>query len=313
MVVRLEDQYRFVAESGEHQVIIDQPVKGGGTNLGMSPVELFIASLSGCVAYYAAHYMERNHIPAQGLRVEADWGFEKNPYRVSKIKTIIHPPPGSRTKNTIRSLPYARDAPYTIPWPTSPCLNMRSGRDEYSGYGGFMRGMIHVYTGDGKGKTTAAFGLAARCVGHGRRVLFVQFLKGGGAESGGITAGKRQLLGMEVMRFKEVHPLFDPAVDPKILAETVRKDFAKAERLILQGDFDLVILDEINNCTAQGLLPVDALLTLMESKPQNIEMVLTGRGAASRVLEKADYVTEMKKIKHPAETSGLPAREGIEY
>ncbi|OIP60721.1 MAG: hypothetical protein AUK29_11060 [Nitrospirae bacterium CG2_30_53_67] len=176
-----------------------------------------------------------------------------------------------------------------------------------------MRGMIHVYTGDGKGKTTAAFGLAARCVGHGRRVLFVQFLKGGGAESGEITAGKRQLLGMEVMRFKEVHPLFDPAVDPKILAETVRKDFAKAERLILQGDFDLVILDEINNCTAQGLLPVDALLTLMESKPQNIEMVLTGRGADSRVLEKADYVTEMKKIKHPAETSGLPAREGIEY
>ncbi|MEK6775833.1 MAG: OsmC family protein [bacterium] len=94
MVIRWDEKYRFVAESREHQVIIDQPVKGGGTNLGMSPVELFIASLGGCVVYYAAHYMERNHIPAQGLRVEADWGFEKSPYRVSRIKNIIHLSPG---------------------------------------------------------------------------------------------------------------------------------------------------------------------------------------------------------------------------
>lgn len=176
-----------------------------------------------------------------------------------------------------------------------------------------MSGMIHVYTGDGKGKTTAAFGLAARALGHRKRVLFAQFLKGGGAESGEIMTGKRQLLNMEIMRFQEVHPLFDPAADPKALAAAVQKDFAQVQRLILQGDFDMVVLDEINNCAAQGFLPLDSLLDLIENKPEGLELVLTGRGADPRVIAKADYVTEMKKVKHPAETQGAPAREGIEY
>jgi putative redox protein len=94
MEFRLEEKYRFVAASREHEVVIDQPVKGGGTNSGMSPVELFIASLGGCIAYYAANYMERNKIPSQGLRVSADWDFEKKPYRISKIRIAIHLPAG---------------------------------------------------------------------------------------------------------------------------------------------------------------------------------------------------------------------------
>lgn len=176
-----------------------------------------------------------------------------------------------------------------------------------------MRGMIHVYTGDGKGKTTAAFGLAARAIGHGKRVLVAQFLKGGGTESGEVLAGKRQLLNMEVMRFDQVHPLFDPSVDTKTLADTVRKDFARVAQIIKQSDFDMVVLDEINNCVAQGLLPAQSLIALLDEKPEEMELVLTGRGADPAVIRKADYVTEMKMVKHPAESQGTPARKGIEY
>ncbi len=173
--------------------------------------------------------------------------------------------------------------------------------------------MIHIYTGDGKGKTTAAFGLAARCEGHGKRVLFVQFLKGGGADSGEILSGKKNLINMRVMRFKQVHPLFDPKVDLKVLAETIRKDFEEVKRLVLLGDFDLAVLDEINNCVAQNLLPLESLLDLISKKPANVELVLTGREADPRLIEKADYVTDMKAIKHPATGGIIPAREGIEY
>lgn len=94
MEIRLDEKYRFIATSREHEVVIDQPVTGGGTNRGMSPVELFIASLAGCVAYYAAYYMERNKIPSEGLRVDTDWDFEKKPYRISKVRMTIHLPSG---------------------------------------------------------------------------------------------------------------------------------------------------------------------------------------------------------------------------
>lgn len=176
-----------------------------------------------------------------------------------------------------------------------------------------MRGMIHVYTGEGKGKTTAAFGLAARASGHGKRVLFAQFLKGGGPESGEITTGKRQVLNMEVMRFRQVHPLFDPAINLQALTETVRQDFDQVKRLVLEENFDMVVLDEINNCVAQNFIPFESVLELLEAKPPDVELVLTGRGADDRLIQKADYVTEMKKVKHPAETEGTPARKGIEY
>ena len=176
-----------------------------------------------------------------------------------------------------------------------------------------MSGMIHVYTGEGKGKTTAAFGLAARSVGHGKRVLFAQFLKGGGSESGEILCGKRQLLNMEIMRFDQTHPLFDPSIDTNKLAERIQEDLIQVERLIMRGNFDLVILDEINNCISQNFVSTERILELMEKKPEALELVLTGRGAPAEVIGKADYVTEMKLIKHPAETKGTPARKGIEY
>jgi cob(I)alamin adenosyltransferase len=176
-----------------------------------------------------------------------------------------------------------------------------------------MQGMIHVYTGDGKGKTTAAFGLAVRAVGHGKRVLFVQFLKGGSDESGEIQVANKLLPGMEILRFPQVHPRFDPTVKIETLAVQVQRDFEEVKRLIGAGSFDIVILDEVDNCVSEKLLPVESLLELLDNKPGTLELVLTGRGAHPRVIEKADYVTELKMVKHPAETSGTPAREGIEY
>jgi len=94
MEVRLEEKYRFVAETGRHQVVIDQPVSEGGTGRGMDPVELFVASLAGCAAYYAVHYMERNQIPTRGFRVEADWEVEKKPYRIGTVRMTLHLPDG---------------------------------------------------------------------------------------------------------------------------------------------------------------------------------------------------------------------------
>ncbi len=176
-----------------------------------------------------------------------------------------------------------------------------------------MRGMIHVYTGNGKGKTTAAFGLATRSAGHGKRVLFAQFLKGGRGESGEILAGRASTLKMKVIRFAEIHPRFDPTVDREELARKVQADFEEVRQEILKDDYDLVVLDEVDNCVSQDLLPIERLLALLEEKPERLELVLTGRGADPRVIERADYVTEMKKIKHPAETEGTPARKGIEF
>ncbi|MDX1765303.1 MAG: cob(I)yrinic acid a,c-diamide adenosyltransferase [bacterium] len=176
-----------------------------------------------------------------------------------------------------------------------------------------MKGMIHVYTGDSKGKTTAAFGLAARAVGHGKQVLFVQFLKGGGTESGEILAANGMLPNMQVIRFDQIHPLFDATVDPEALREQVAQDFDHLRRLIKDERYHMVVLDEINNCVAQDFLPLEALLALLDEKPEAVELVVTGRGADPAVVERADYVTEMKLIKHPAETWGTPPRKGVEF
>ena len=94
MEIVWEEKYRFRAQSRDHRVVIDQPVKGGGTDRGMSPVELFVASLGGCVAYYAAHFLERNHLPLAGLRVTAEWEFAKKPYRIERIRLVVHLPAG---------------------------------------------------------------------------------------------------------------------------------------------------------------------------------------------------------------------------
>lgn len=183
--------------------------------------------------------------------------------------------------------------------------------------GRLQNGLVHVYTGKGKGKTTSAFGLALRALGEGLRVLIVQFLKGRVPLTGEAALTKIITRGgsAKLIRFvNEEHPMFIPKkeFDEKKLREQIKKDFSIAKELIMNGDYDLVILDEINNVVKGGWLNVDDVKDLIKSRPKNVEIVLTGRGALKEIIEMADYVTEMRQIKHPAK-KGIKARRGIEF
>ncbi len=170
-------------------------------------------------------------------------------------------------------------------------------------------GYIHVYTGDGKGKTTASLGLALRAVGNGLKVLVIQFLKGP-EMTGERRAALHLAPDLEIRpmgRDGFLHP-GDIMEEDRALA-TVALEEALREMTGLR--WDLLILDEINTACALGLLPVEPVLQLMDQKPDGIELVLTGRGAPEEVIQRADLVTEMRAIKHYFE-AGVPAREGIE-
>lgn len=171
------------------------------------------------------------------------------------------------------------------------------------------RGLIQVYTGNGKGKTTAALGLALRAVGHGLKVLIVQFMKG--SVNYGEKESARKLspyltikkMGRETFVSKS-HP--DP-VDFR----NAQEGFSLAREAIKNEEFDIVVLDEINLAIDYGLIPLSNLLQLIDSKPKTVELILTGRNAKPEILEKADLVTEMVERKHYYH-KGVPARQGIE-
>lgn len=170
-------------------------------------------------------------------------------------------------------------------------------------------GYIHVYTGDGKGKTTASFGLALRAVGNGLKVLVIQFMKGS-EMTGERRAAQRLAPGMEVRpmgRDGLLHP--DDIMEKDRTLATGAIEEASGE--MASGRWDMLILDELNTACALGLVPVERVLQLMDLKPDGLELVLTGRGAPKEVIEKADLVTEMREIKHYY-TKGVKARNGIE-
>lgn len=170
------------------------------------------------------------------------------------------------------------------------------------------QGFVQVYTGDGKGKTTAAIGLAVRAAGAGLRVFLAQFAKGQPtAELASLAKLAEQVT---VRRYGR--PTFvstPPAPEDIALAQ---EGFAEARRALLSRAYDLVILDEINVATHLGLVDVADLLELIAARPSAVELVLTGRGADPLVLEKADLVTEMREIRHYSR-NGVPARRGIEF
>ncbi len=167
--------------------------------------------------------------------------------------------------------------------------------------------MIQVYTGEGKGKTTASVGLAVRARGRGKRVLYVQFLKT--EEAGEIEM--MRALGIDVLRYDDIKsPLFFPDVDIESSGRRVNQYLQ--EILNRATDYDLVIIDEFNNLIKTGILKQDDALRFVDSYPADRELVLTGRGINDKIIEKADYVTYFKMIKHPHQ-KGLKAREGIEY
>jgi cob(I)alamin adenosyltransferase len=171
-------------------------------------------------------------------------------------------------------------------------------------------GKIQVFTGEGKGKTTAALGLALRAIGRGFKVFMVQFLKAPGTS--GEHLAVQSLAPMMVIKpmgrngfiFRQEYEPLDTT-----MAELALKE---ARNAMSSGLYDVVILDEVNLAVHLGLIGVQDLLDLMDSKPENVELVFTGRYAHPEVISRADAVQEMKKIKHHFD-KGVKARKGIEY
>lgn len=175
------------------------------------------------------------------------------------------------------------------------------------------KGLIMVHTGDGKGKTTAALGLALRAWGSGLRVMILQFIKGGWkygeldaiAKLGEID-GRIEIrpLGLGLMSKSEA--------ERQQHIEAARKAMAEAEKVVVSSEYDLVILDEINYAVKFGLIEIADVLSLLDKKPLQEHILLTGRDAREELIDKADLVTEMKLIKHPFQ-KGIKAQRGIEF
>ena len=171
-----------------------------------------------------------------------------------------------------------------------------------------MRGYVHVYTGNGKGKTTAALGLALRASGAGLKVFIGQFIKGQAYSELEVIA--RDLKNITVKQYGLGCFIVEtPTIEDK---EAARKGFDEIQRLIKSGKHDLIILDEVNIALYYKLIEVDELLALIREKPQDVELVLTGRYAPEEIIEAADLVTEMKEVKHYYQ-KGIEARKGIEF
>lgn len=174
------------------------------------------------------------------------------------------------------------------------------------------RGLIHVYTGEGKGKSTASFGLVVRALGHNKKVGIFSFLKDSSIEYGEMKAFKKAFPNLTYIRFENKTPLFDKSVTMEDLKRSVKESFDVVLRSVKEEDYDLIILDEINICLKYDLIDKEVVIEFLKNKPEKLEVVLTGRDAIKEIIEIADYVTEMKMIKHPYE-KGVMARKGVEF
>ncbi|HEY3316149.1 MAG TPA: cob(I)yrinic acid a,c-diamide adenosyltransferase [Bacillota bacterium] len=172
------------------------------------------------------------------------------------------------------------------------------------------RGLCLVFTGNGKGKTTAALGLALRAVGHGLTVHVIQFMKGS-ANYGEVIAMRKYLPGVTIDQFglETFVNKADPAPEDRELAA---KGLARANEVVTAGEHDLVILDEINVAVDFNLITLDEVLELVHRRPTHVDLVLTGRYARPELVREADLVSEVLEIKHHYE-AGVQAREGIEF
>lgn len=171
------------------------------------------------------------------------------------------------------------------------------------------KGFVQVYTGDGKGKTTASLGLAVRAAGHGLRTVIVQFMKGW--IDYGELAGAKMLAPFVAIR-QAGRDVFvnrrDPDPEDVRLA---REGWEYAKGVIRGKEADIVVLDEVNCALDYGLLPLGEVLEVVRTKPDGLELVLTGRGAPPEIVAAADLVTEMRDVKHYY-NAGIDARAGIE-
>lgn len=173
-------------------------------------------------------------------------------------------------------------------------------------------GYIQIYTGDGKGKTTAALGLAMRALGHGWKVLILQFTKGDkGTSYGEIASASKFIENLDVMQFGMDRVVYQHNVQIGDYKEA-KKGWEVAKNAINSGEYQLIILDEINICVDMGMLKVADIKDTLLNRPSNLEVVLTGRRAHPELVAMAHLVTEMKPIKHYFDM-GVMARQGIEY
>lgn len=171
------------------------------------------------------------------------------------------------------------------------------------------RGIVQIYTGDGKGKTTAAVGQAVRAAGAGKRVAFVQFVKGGRRSS---ELAMLERIGVRVERPAERSTGLLAGGATEHDRAAAAEAWAIARDAVTSGAWDLVVLDELCVAVRAGLVDEDEVLALLDERPTSVDLVLTGRGATEALIERADLVTEMVERKHPYR-AGLAAREGIEY
>jgi len=178
------------------------------------------------------------------------------------------------------------------------------------------RGLVQIYTGDGKGKTSAAMGAVLRAVGQGMRACVIQFLKGG-TPSGEVNAladlkgmveifrfGRKPICGEDFAWVDAEHPTTEDV-------EQARAAFHHAQRAVSSSRYDLVVLDEANTACAWGLVKVEEVLRVLRERTETVEVILTGREAPPELTAFADLVTEMVSVKHPFE-KGTPARPGVE-
>jgi cob(I)alamin adenosyltransferase len=168
-------------------------------------------------------------------------------------------------------------------------------------------GLIHIYTGGGKGKTTASLGLAMRAVGHGLKVAIVHFMKIW--DYGEVKSLDR--LGIDLFRYGTTE-LIDPNRPSPVDFEEADKAISKSEDLIQEATYHIVILDEITLAVDFNLIPLKRVIDLLDKKPDTLELVLTGRNCPWELIKRADLVSVIDEVKHPFQ-EGIKARRGIEF
>jgi cob(I)alamin adenosyltransferase len=172
------------------------------------------------------------------------------------------------------------------------------------------KGLIIVHTGSGKGKTTAALGLGFRAVGNGLKVLMVQFIKGSW-HYGELDAAESLGENFEIRPMGKGFVKLGGEPDPEQV-QAAGEAWAYSKEKLFSGEYDMIILDEINYAISYGLVKVEPVVEALQQKPEETHLVLTGRNAPPQIVELADLVTEMREVKHPYQ-KGIDAQRGIEY
>lgn len=175
------------------------------------------------------------------------------------------------------------------------------------------QGLVHLYTGNGKGKTTAALGLALRALGRDRKVAVIQFLKRTKVKTGEMVFAEKMDGPLIIRQFgASSFATREEKRSVEDSGQTVERGWEYAREMASSLENDLVVLDEITHVVKNGQIPLEDLISLVRNKARSVELVLTGRYAPPELLEVCDYVTEMREIKHPYH-NGVKAREGTEF